>query len=56
MKKLFLSLLMALVIALPFSAKSQMVDPVKWSFAIETVSETEFDLVATATVDPEYHI
>lgn len=56
MKKVFLSLLMALVIALPFSAKSQMVDPVKWSFAIETVSETEFDLVATATVDPEYHI
>ena len=28
----------------------------KWAFSIEEVNETEFDLVATATVDPEYHI
>lgn len=56
MKKLFLCLLVAFVAIMPFGAKAQIVDPVKWAFSIEEVNETEFDLVATATVDPEYHI
>ena len=56
MKKLFLCLLVAFVAIMPFGAKAQIVDPVKWAFSIENVNETEFDLVATATVDPEYHI
>ena len=56
MKKLFLCLLVAFVAIVPFGAKAQIVDPVKWAFSIENVNETEFDLVATATVDPEYHI
>ena len=56
MKKLFLCLLVAFVAIMPFGVKAQIVDPVKWAFSIEEVNETEFDLVATATVDPEYHI
>lgn len=56
MKKLFLCLLVAFMAMMPFGAKAQIVDPVKWAFSIENVNETEFDLVATATVDPEYHI
>lgn len=56
MKKLFVCLLVAFVAIMPFGAKAQIVDPVKWAFSIEEVNETEFDLVATATVDPEYHI
>jgi len=54
MKKLFLTLLLALVAIMPMQA--QIVDPVKWAFSIQKVNETEFDVVATATVDPEYHI
>lgn len=56
MKKSFLCLLVAFMAIMPFGAKAQIVDPVKWAFSIENVNETEFDLVATATVDPEYHI
>ena len=54
MKKLFLILLMAFAAIMPMQA--QMVNPVKWAFSIQDVNETEFDVVATATVDPAYHI
>ena len=54
MKKIFLTLLLALAAIMPMQA--QIVDPVKWAFSIQEVNETEFDVVATATVDPEYHI
>ena len=56
MKRLFFSLLMAFVAVMPMRLQAQLVDPVKWAFAIQEVNETEFDLVATATVDPQYHI
>ena len=36
--------------------QAQIVDPVKWTFSIQDVNETEFDVVAMATVDPQYHI
>ena len=54
MKKLFLILLMAFAAIMP--AQAQMVNPVEWEFSIQDVNETEFDVVAMATVDPEYHI
>ena len=54
MKKLFLILLMAFFAIMPTQA--QIVDPVKWTFSIQDVNETEFDVVAMATVDPQYHI
>ncbi len=54
MKKLFLILLLAFAAIMPTQA--QMVNPVEWEFSIQDVNETEFDVVAMATVDPEYHI
>ena len=56
MKKLFFILLMAFAAIVPMKMQAQIVDPVKWAFSIQEVNETEFDLVATATVDPSYHI
>ena len=54
MKKLFLILLMAFAAIMPTQA--QLVNPVEWEFSIQDVNETEFDVVAMATVDPAYHI
>ena len=56
MKKLFLTLMLALAAIMPMTMQAQIVDPVKWAFSVQDVNETEFDVVATATVDPAYHI
>ena len=56
MKRYFLCLLMAFVAIVPMKMQAQIVDPVKWAFTIQEVNETEFDVVATATVDPQFHI
>ena len=56
MKRLFFYFLMAFVAVMPLRMQAQIVDPVKWAFSIQDVNETEFDVVATATVDPQYHI
>jgi len=56
MKRLFFCLLMAVVAVMPMRLQAQLVDPVKWAFSVQEVNETEIDLVATATVDPQYHI
>ena len=54
MKKLLLSLL--IVLATAFSMSAQMVNPVHWTFTINDLNDEEFELVATAAIDPEYHI
>jgi thiol:disulfide interchange protein DsbD len=54
MKKLFLSLLLVFMTA--FSVRAQIIDPVKWTFAINDLNDNEFELVATATIEPLYHI
>ena len=56
MKRMFFCLLMAFLAVIPMRVQAQIVDPVKWAFSIQDVNETEFDVVATATVDPQYHI
>jgi len=56
MKKLFLTVLLAFVAIMPMQLQAQIVEPVKWAFAIQEVNDTEFDVVATATVDLAYHI
>ena len=56
MKKLCLILLMAFAVIVPAQMRAQIIDPVKWSFAIQDLNENEFDLVATALVDPQFHI
>ena len=58
MKKLLLALMMAFIAVMPLKmqAQGQMLDPVKWAFSIQEVNDKEFDLIATATVDPSFHI
>ncbi len=45
-----------LVLVTTFSLKAQVMDPVKWAFAINDLNDVEFELVATATIEPSYHI
>ena len=47
---------MAFVAIVPLRVKAQIIDPVQWSITIEDLNENEFDVVATATIDPQYHI
>ena len=55
MKRLFLSLF--LVFATVFSVRAQeILDPVQWAFTINDLNDEEFELVATATIEPSYHI
>ena len=56
MKKLLLILLMAFAAIVPSEVCAQVIEPVKWSIAIQDLNDNEFDIVATATIDPEYHI
>ena len=56
MKRLYFCLLMAFAAIVPMEVRAQIIDPVKWSVAIQDLNENEFDIVATATIDPEYHI
>ena len=56
MKRIFLCLLMALCAIMPMSVKAQVMDPVQWSFAIQDLNDEEFEVVATATIDPMFHI
>ena len=56
MKRFFFSLLLAFIAVMPMQVRAQIIEPVKWSVAIQDLNETEFDIVATATIDPEYHI
>ena len=39
-----------------FNATSQIYDPIDWSTSIEKLSDTEFELVATATIEPGWHL
>ncbi|MBC72870.1 MAG: cytochrome C biogenesis protein [Muricauda sp.] len=39
-----------------FSGKAQIFDPVKWTTTVKQVSDTEFDLIATATIEDNWHL
>jgi len=54
MNKIFLYLLLAFVSTT--SMQSQILDPVKWSTSVKKISETEYDLVAKATIDNNWHL
>jgi thiol:disulfide interchange protein DsbD len=54
MKKIFLFLLVATVTF--GSVQSQILDPVKWSTSIKKISETEYDLIAKATIEDNWHL
>ena len=52
MKKVF-SLLALLVV---FFGTAQIVEPVKWSAKVVKLSESEFNLITTATIEEGWHL
>jgi len=54
MKKIFLLLLLVTVSIA--SVQSQILDPVKWSTSVKKISETEYDLIAKATIEDKWHL
>ncbi len=54
MKHLIITLCSVLVFTI--SAKSQVFEPVKWQTSIEKISDTEYDLISTATIDKDWHL
>lgn len=52
MKK-FLLIVVALI---GFNAQAQIFNPVKWTTSVEKVSDSQFDLVAKATIDNNWHL
>ena len=52
MKKLIL----LLIIAISSSTFSQIFEPVKWATSVEKVSETEYILIANASIDNKWHL
>lgn len=48
--------ILILALAIGFNAFSQIHDPVKWSTAVEKMSDTEYILVANATIEPGWHL
>ena len=49
-------LLVLLVLTVSISSFAQILEPVKWSTSIEEISNTEYVLVVTATIDDQWHL
>ncbi len=47
--------LLALLLSF-FYSKAQMYDPVKWTTTVKQVSNTDYDLMATATIEDQWHL
>ncbi len=57
MKKLFISLLFLNFFFLSTTGlKAQIIEPVKWKFSKEIISETEYYLVFNASIDDDWHL
>lgn len=39
-----------------FQVSAQMYDPVKWSTSVEKISDTEYNLISTATIEEKSHL
>lgn len=52
MKKLIL----ILALTFGFNAFSQILNPVEWTTSVEKISETEYDLLVTATIEKGWHL
>jgi thiol:disulfide interchange protein DsbD len=52
MKKIFFYLLFITA----FSINAQVVNPVKWTTKVEKVSETEFNLIISGSIENEWHV
>src|SRR5690606_31603360 len=49
-------LTIALLFFVVFTSKAQILEPVKWQTSVEKLSDTEFNLVTTATIDKTWHL
>ncbi|MEN0003986.1 MAG: cytochrome c biogenesis protein CcdA [Bacteroidota bacterium] len=49
-------LLLLLLSGLSFSLSAQILDPVSWETSVEKISDTEYDLIATATMEDGWTI
>ena len=49
-------IILILVLAISFSGFSQIHDPVKWSTSAKKISDTEYELIATAIIEGEWHL
>jgi len=48
--------LLSLLLLITTISYSQILEPVKWSSEAKKISETEYDLIITATIEPNYHL
>lgn len=53
MRKIYLFITL---LSISLTSFSQIHDPVKWSTSVNKVSDTEFDLLITATIDDNWHL
>ncbi|TXG35409.1 protein-disulfide reductase DsbD domain-containing protein [Seonamhaeicola maritimus] len=49
-------LLVILVLTINTNGFAQILDPVKWSTSVNKISDTEYELVATATIEDKWHL
>ncbi|MCB4809049.1 protein-disulfide reductase DsbD N-terminal domain-containing protein [Tamlana sp. 62-3] len=49
-------LILALLILIGFNGFSQILEPVKWSTNVKKISDSEYELIATATIDAGWHL
>jgi len=49
-------LILTLFFAWAVAVKAQIHNPVKWQTSVEKVSESEYDLLSIATIDPGWHL
>ena len=47
---------LALLLLITTISYSQILEPVKWTSETKKISETEYDLIITATIEPNYHL
>lgn len=50
------NLFLGLFILLTSMVQAQILDPVSWSTSVEKISENEYDLISTATIDMGWHL
>lgn len=44
------------ILLVGIQAISQIYDPVKWTATVEKISDTEYDLIATAVIEGDWHL
>lgn len=49
-------IIVLLILILGFNAKAQILDPIKWTTSVEKISDSQYDLVATAKLDDKWHL